>query len=731
MSLAGKLTQERRARLAAERLLEQKQAELFAANRQLGKHARALSEEIVETRERVRSIEDENARVRGELSTANARIQLVERRLWQSIETIPDGFALFDEDGRLIMANRAYLLPFEGIAAVGPGVSYMEMLQFCTEEGIVDIGDMDPAAWREYMRDRWQSDAPGPRTIRLWNGRAIRLLDQRGPSGDMVSLALDITAEVRSKEVLRRAKHRAEAASRAKSAFLANMSHEIRTPMNGVMGMADLLRETELSEEQALYAGTIRNSAEALLGIINDVLDYSKVEADRLSLQVEGFDLERCLHEVILLMQPKARDQGIDIWLDYDLFLPTRLRGDAGRLRQVLTNLIGNAVKFTLAGHVLIRVVGMADEGRAELHITVEDTGIGIPADKLGHVFGDFNQVDDAQNRRFEGTGLGLAIAQKLIRLMGGDIWVESVPGQGSVFGFTITLETDTLETEEPAPDAPCRLPQDLRRVVVAGRPEGARLILERQLAQLGLQVQSCHGAAALREAVEAGADLVIFLHEGEAWSDQALGSLAPEQPVIVIAAARGAAHPHGGQVLQMPMARDELFAALARLGQQRPMDPEGPVSQAQKKEPVLPEKRKLRVLAAEDNRTNRLVFEKMVKSLEIELRFAENGREAVEGFATFAPDIIFMDISMPEMDGKEASREIRRLEAEKGAGRHVPIVAMTAHAMQGDEADIRAAGIDHYLTKPLRKAELIARMVALEVPDVRPVEGGGLSPDG
>lgn len=169
MSLVAKLTQERRARLAAERLLEQKQAELFAANRQLGKHARALSEEIVETRERVRNIEDENARVRDELSNANARIQLVERRLWQSIETIPDGFALFDEDGRLVMANRAYLLPFDGLTAVGPGVSYMEMLQFCTEEGIVDIGDMAPAAWREYMRERWQSDAPGPRIVRLWN----------------------------------------------------------------------------------------------------------------------------------------------------------------------------------------------------------------------------------------------------------------------------------------------------------------------------------------------------------------------------------------------------------------------------------------------------------------------------------------------------------------------------------------------------------------------------------
>ncbi len=729
MGLVAKLTQERRARLAAERLLEQKQAELFAANRQLGKHARALSEEIVETRERVRSIEDENARVRDELSSANDRIQLVERRLWQSIETIPDGFALFDEDGRLVMANRAYLLPFDGLTAVGPGVSYMEMLQFCTEEGIVDIGDMAPAAWREYMRERWQSDAPGPRIVRLWNGRAIRLLDQRAPSGDMVSLALDITAEVRSKEVLRRAKHRAEAASRAKSAFLANMSHEIRTPMNGVMGMADLLRETDLDEDQALYATTIRNSAEALLGIINDVLDYSKVEADRLSLQLDGFDLERCLHEIILLMQPKARDQGVDVWLDYDLFLPTRLRGDGGRLRQVLTNLIGNAVKFTPEGHVLIRVVGVSAEGRAEIHVTVEDTGIGIAPDKIGHVFGEFNQVEEAQNRRFEGTGLGLAIAQKLIRLMGGEIWVESAPGQGSVFGFTITLDI-----EEPQGQEPCRLPERLRQVVVAGRPEGARMILERQLAQLGLAVQSCHGAEALADALGAGGDLVIVIHEGEAWTDRALRKLPPDLPVIVMAASRGAWTGSRGQLLQMPVARHELCAALGRVGQAvGQVEPEKTVPERvespPKSEPVSPQLRKLRVLAAEDNRTNRLVFEKMVKALAIELRFAENGREAVAGYAAFEPDIIFMDISMPEMDGKEASRAIRRHE---GHGAHVPIVAMTAHAMQGDEADIRAAGIDHYLTKPLRKPELIARMAAAVGPGIAPIEPeAAISPDG
>ncbi len=421
MSLANKLAEERRGRLAAERLLEQKQAELHAANRKLGKHARALSDEIVVTRAKVQTALDENQRVKSDLHVANEKVQVAERRLWHSIETIQDGFAFFDDSGRMIAANRAYISVFDGLDVIEPGISYVEILQLATEEGIVNIGDQTPAAWREDMLDRWQSQTPEPVVIRLWSGEYIKLIDQRGHDGDVVSLALNITSTIRYEKRLRESRARAEAANRAKSSFLANMSHEIRTPMNGVVGMADLLKDTDLTEEQLLYANTIKNSGEALLVIINDVLDYSKIEAEKLVLHPEPFDLERCIHELIMLMQPKARDQGLEILLDYDLFLPTQFIGDPGRLRQVLTNLMGNAIKFTLKGHVMIRVTGVQDEGgTAQVHITVEDTGIGIPEDKVKHVFGEFNQVDDEHNRRFEGTGLGLAISQQLIHLMGG-----------------------------------------------------------------------------------------------------------------------------------------------------------------------------------------------------------------------------------------------------------------------------------------------------------------------
>ncbi len=317
MSLANKLSEERRARLAAERLLELKQAELFAANRKLGNHAQQLSNEIVETRAEVAMVRSENQRVKTELGVAHEKIQIAERRLWHSIETIQDGFAFFDSDNRMIVANRAYLAVFEELEEVQPGITYPRILQLLTEEGIVNIGKECPADWRGRMQNRWQQDDPEPMEIQLWNGEHIRIFDRRGPSGDVVSLALNITASVRYEEQLHEARERAEAANRAKSAFLANMSHEIRTPMNGVVGMAELLTETDLDGEQRLFVDTIKNSGEALLVIINDVLDYSKIEADKLLLHPEPFDLEQTLHEVVLLLQPSARAKGLNLKIDY------------------------------------------------------------------------------------------------------------------------------------------------------------------------------------------------------------------------------------------------------------------------------------------------------------------------------------------------------------------------------------------------------------------------------
>jgi signal transduction histidine kinase/ActR/RegA family two-component response regulator len=604
MSLANKLTEERRNRLAAERLLELKQAELLAANRKLGQHSQQLAEEIVETRAEVETIRGENQRVKSDLTAANQRIAITERRLWHSIETINDGFAFFNASNEMIMANKSYMAVFDGLEIIKPGVNYASILQAMTDEGIVNTGDMDPRDWRAMMNMRFELPSPHPVIIELWNGGFVKLIDQRGPEGDVVSLGLNITATVRYEEELKKARHIAESANRAKSAFLANMSHEIRTPMNGIVGMAQVLSDTGLDEDQSLYVETIKNSGEALLVILNDVLDYSKIEAQKLDLHPEPFSLKRAIEEVIMLLEPIAHDKGISLIMDYDASMPEKLISDPGRIRQVLTNLIGNAVKFTRKGHVRIVASGVRQDSDGPISVTVaiEDTGIGIPEDMVDHIFGEFNQVENERNRQFDGTGLGLAITQRLVEMMGGNIWVTSTEGEGSCFSFRMDM--------------------------LPGKVTPA-----------------------------------------------ATGFVSRRQPV-------------GG----------------------RDAD-------------AIEDLRPMRVLTAEDNKTNQLVFRKMVKDIGIDLHVANNGEEAVALFQKVAPDLIFMDISMPRMDGKEATRAIRKIERDDGG--HVPIVALTAHAMAGDEKEILAEGLDHYLTKPLKKEDIIARIVATHGSGMMPLDIG------
>jgi len=716
MSIANKLAQERRARLAAERLLALKQAELSAANRKLGRHAMALTKRIGETQAEVENVRDENEKVKSDLTVANAKIEVAERRLWHSIQTIQDGFAFFDGDNCLISANTAYLSVFEGLDEVAPGVSYARILEIMTTEGIVDIGAEPAAEWQARMLERWARPVPPSVVVQLWNGQYIRLIDQRGSGGDVVSLALNITASVRHEAELKAARERAEAANRAKSAFLANMSHEIRTPMNGIVGMTELLTETPLEEEQRLYVNTIRNSGEALLVIINDVLDYSKIEADKLILHPEQFDLERCILEVAMLLQPSVRDKGLTLLVDYDLFLPTLFVGDPGRVRQVLTNLVGNAVKFTSEGHVLIRVTGVPnpDARTCDIHVAIEDTGIGIEADKVAHIFGEFNQVEDERNRQFEGTGLGLAITKRLITLMDGTVWVESDPGQGSCFGFRVTLPT----AEGPQP-APPDLADRLKHVLVVEDLAVNSALLTKQLRRLGARVTACATGAEALHQMDASVDLLLCDHDLPDMDGLELATTLKDRgwsdlPIVVMSANPGIIHANPAHhlidgVLQKPIPRSELYARLMTLDS--PASPSVPSADADPEEKTLikPVSRLMRVLAAEDNKTNQLILKKMLKDMKIELEFAANGLEAVEAYHRFRPDLIFMDISMPKMDGKQATGEIRRHEVETGA--HVPIVALTAHAMAGDDQGILSAGLDHYLTKPLHKA-LIHQMI-------------------
>lgn len=697
-AIQQEVARERRARLAAERMLDQKQRELKAANKKLSDHALSLSSQIVDQRKVVQKLEGENSKVSQDLEHANYKVVKVEQLLWDALETIKDGFALYDADFRLIAANRPYLSAMEFTEAIVPGVNYETILDHCLDEGIIDLEGIEEDVWFDLMVDRWSDQHIEPITLRLWNGTSIKMMDRRTDDGGIVSLALDITDTIKREEELLQARDTAEAADRAKSAFLAKMSHELRTPMNGVVGMAELLLDGEADEERHLYASTIRNSGEALLEIINDVLDFSKIEADKIELKPKPFDLEQVIQEVSLIVEPTVQQKGLTFFVDYDQFLPTSFIGDPGRIRQILTNLVGNAVKFTETGYVMVRVVGITsdDEADCQLHITVEDSGIGIDPELVEHVFGEFNQVEDEANRKFEGTGLGLAITRGLVEQMEGDVWLESAKGEGSCFGFSLPLpvsgEFSRVE-HEPI--------QNVSTAVVIDPYDVEAQVLLRQLENMNIEARvfkTAQDAESYMSTADTVTD-IVFVHPHSPVSSDLATNL-----VWLGAAPEGA---QAKQILQVPILRRDLRALLGDPGPQSG-DAIDEVEEEIRERPVI--------LAAEDNKTNQLVFRKMLKTFDVDLTIVGNGIEAVAGFQDLRPDAIFMDISMPEMDGLEATGEIRKLERQDAAG-PTPIIAMTAHALDGDEERIREAGVDHYLTKPLKK-DLIREKLSEVLPD-------------
>ena len=711
------------------------------AEDEIGTLTTAFNEMVLETRQHAEALE---ARVRertGELTRANQELagEIAERKriadalrdssdmIRLLLDSTPEAIYGVDREAKCTFCNPA-CLRLLGYQEPGEllGRKLHDLVHYKRPDGSpYPFAECRIIQARKHSPDAhvdgevfWRKDGTGF-PVECWT----RPIYRGGELIGAVVTFVDITERKRAEQELRCAKEAAEAANEAKSAFLATMSHEIRTPMNGILGMTELVLATDLTEEQRENLNLVKLSAESLLAIINDVLDFSKIEAGKLDIENIPFHLRESLEETMRSLSFRAGQKGLELIVDVQEEVPEDLLGDPNRVRQILINLVGNAIKFTERGEIRVQVaVHGQTEANACLHFCVSDTGIGIPREKQKTIFEAFSQADGSMARRYGGTGLGLAICVRLLELMGGKIWVESEPGRGSTFHFTLTLAMPG-----PAGAAPTAIQtSELRGLptLVVDDNHTNRKVLCGMLSRWGLQPTAAgngrEALIALEQAHEAGTPFPLILLDGQMpeMDGFAVAEAIKERPHLAAATIMmltSAGRPGDGArcrelgiaaYLLKPVSQRDLLQAIlqARHAAATPQ-----AAMLVTRHSLREARSHAHILLVEDNAVNQKLALRLLEKRGYRVTVAGDGREALAALEKQRFDLILMDVQMPEMDGFQATRAIR--EREKASGEHIPIVAMTAHAMKGDQERCLAAGMDAYVAKPIRAGEFYAKV--------------------